>query len=104
MNKKSHEKIRQEIEPTIIGGGKIGQKIGEKFGQEIGEKENGTKNWPKILIKKLTKNWFEKSHKTSEKKSNKNGLRRIKLTFIVCKVSQDKLNKNSRIGKVSKIS
>ena len=75
----------------------------------MGEKENGTKNWPKKLnknlVRKITQNIRKEiRQKSGAEKSNKNGLRRIKLTFIVCKVSQDKLNKNSRIGKVSKIS
>ena len=59
----------------------------------------------KKLVRKIAQNIREEiRQKSGAEKSNKNGLRRIKLTFIVCKVSQDKLNKNSRIGKVSKIS
>ena len=54
---------------------------------------------PKIdkkLVRKIAQNIREEiRQKSGAEKSNKNGLRRIKLTFIVCKVSQDKLHKNS---------
>ena len=59
----------------------------------------------KKLVRKIAQNIREEiRQKSGAEKSNKNGLTRIKLTFMVCKVSQDKLNKNSRIGEVSKIS
>ena len=69
----------------------------------------GQKNWPNISVKKLVQKIEQNireqiRQKNGEEKSDKNGLRRINLTFILYKVSQDKLNKNSRIGKVSKIS
>ena len=86
---------------------KIQQKLGQEIRPKIGQKKldiksdkNGTKNWPKILVKKLVgkieQNIKEEiRQKNGEAKSNKNRLRRIKLTFILYKVSQDKLNKNS---------
>ena len=69
----------------------------------------GQKNWPNISVKKLVQKIEQNireqmRQKNGEEKSDKNELRRIKLTFIFYKVSQDKLNKNSQIGKVSKIS
>ena len=55
------------------------------------------------MVRKMEQNIREEiRQKSGAEKSDKNGRRRIKLTFILCKVSQDKLNKNSRIGKVSK--
>ena len=71
----------------------------------------------KKLAKKSNKKWVEKSNKKScensdkklegnnwDEKSHKNRLRRMKLTFNLYKVSQDKLKQKSRIGKVNKIS
>ena len=56
----------------------------------------------KKLVRKIEQNIREEiRQKNGEEKSNKNGLRRIKLTFILYKVSQDKLNKNSHIGKAN---
>ena len=73
------------------------------------------------MAKKSNKKWVEKSYEKSDKnldqksdkklegnnldeKSHKNRLRRIKLTYNLYKVSQDKLKQKSRIGKVNKIS
>ena len=71
------------------------KKIGQKICQKVDKK----------FVRKIEQNIGEEiRQKSGEEKSNKNRLRRINLTFILYKVSQDKLNKNSRIGKVSKIS
>ena len=63
----------------------------------------------KKSYEKLDKNLDQKSDKKLEgnnwdEKSHKNRLRRIKLTYNLYKVSQDKLKQKSRIGKVNKIS
>ena len=71
------------------------KKIGQTYRSKIYQK----------LLQKIEQNIRERiRQKNGEEKSDKNELRRIKLTFILYKVSQDKLNKNSQIGKVSKIS
>ena len=79
--------------------------------------KRSVKKSDKKLAKKSDKKWVEKSNKKSyekwdkklegnnwDEKSHKNRLRRIKLTFNLYKVSQDKLKQKSRIGKVNKIS
>ena len=65
--------------------------------------------WNKKSYEKSDKNLDQKSDKKLEgnnwdEKSHKNRLRRIKLTYNLYKVSQDKLKQKSRIGKVNKIS
>ena len=75
----------------------------KKSGKKLAKKSN--KKW----VKKLNKKLYEKLDKKLEgnnwdEKSHKNRLRRIKLTFNLHKVSQDKLKQKSRISKVNKIS
>ena len=82
----------------------------------MGQKRSVKKS-DKKLAKKSNKKWVKKSNKKSyeksdkkfernnwDEKSHKNRLGRIKLTFILYKVSQDKLKQKSGIGKVNKIS
>ena len=85
---KIQQKIGQEIRPKI--GQKIGQEIRQKcdkkLAKNIGQKVN------KKLVRKIKQNIREEIRQNNGEEQS----------LILYKVSQDKLNKNSRIGKISK--